>query len=77
MAGRPGTYLAVFAVHPDKGIYGTRVTSAGVSLDPNGFVISSAAGSYGTHAPAVAWGGTDFFVVWPFKGGIRGARVVP
>jgi hypothetical protein len=48
------------AAAPD--IYGTRVSGAGSVLDPAGIPISTAAGSQ--TAPAVAWNGTDFLVVW-------------
>jgi hypothetical protein len=43
-------------------IYGARVSGAGSVLDPAGLAISTAANDQ--RAPAVAWKGTDFLVVW-------------
>ncbi|MFT3764548.1 MAG: hypothetical protein QM820_03380 [Minicystis sp.] len=43
-------------------IYQTRVTMAGTVPNPNGTVISNAADKQS--APAVAWDGTNYFVVW-------------
>ena len=52
-------------------IYATRVTGAGVVLDNTGFRVSSTRSS----APAVAWNGSNFLVVWESSSDIRGARV--
>jgi hypothetical protein len=58
-------------------IYGARVSAAGIVLDVLGIPISTAAN--GQTAPAVAWNGTDFLVVWqddrPGTSEIYGARV--
>ncbi|MCY1075824.1 Ig-like domain-containing protein [Archangium lansingense] len=58
-------------------IYGTRVTSAGVVLDPNHIAICTASGSQGE--PTVASNGTGYLVVWvdgsTGEGNISGARV--
>jgi phosphoribosylformylglycinamidine (FGAM) synthase PurS component len=59
-------------------IYGARVTPSGTVLDPNGFVISQAAGSQ--RFQDVAFGDSNFLVVWGAQSGgdaIRGARVSP
>jgi hypothetical protein len=45
-----------------SGIVGARVSAAGEILDGSGFPISRSTGY--TFAPAVAWGGTSFFVTW-------------
>jgi len=61
---------------PSLSIYGTRVTSGGTVLDPDGFAISGAGG-----APAVGFDGANFLVVWQAAGmlnsDICGARVTP
>jgi hypothetical protein len=59
-------------------IYGARVSGAGGVLDPAGIRISTAANAQS--APAVAWNGTNFLVVWSDKRSspaddIYGARV--
>jgi len=60
-------------------IYGARVTPEGIVLDPTGFIISWAA--KGPCYPAIAYGGTDYLVVWEdHRSGnndICGARVSP
>lgn len=43
-------------------IYGARVTRLGTVLDPNGFAICAAPGLQAE--PAVAFGGTNYFVAW-------------
>jgi hypothetical protein len=43
-------------------LYGARVSSGGVVLDPDGFVVSDAAG--GQQDPAAGTDGTNFMVVW-------------
>jgi hypothetical protein len=43
-------------------IYGARVSSAGTVLDTTAFAISAAA--HDQYEPAVAWNGTNYFVVW-------------
>ena len=48
--------------YPDYNIYGTRVTRAGVVLDPSGLAVSTAGGSQQT--PMVAWGDTNWLVSW-------------
>ena len=51
-------------------IYGARVSAAGSVLDPAGIPISTAANNQ--IAPAVAWNGTDFLVVWEdYRSGIQ------
>lgn len=58
-------------------VYGTRVTAAGVALEPGGVVISGSAGNQQT--VSIASNGTDYFVVWIDSRGINndayGARV--
>ena len=60
-------------------IYGARVSQAGTVLDPAGICITAAAN--GQYAPAVAFDGADFFVVWTdersgfYEYDIYGARV--
>ncbi|UCF80588.1 MAG: hypothetical protein JSV08_08795 [Acidobacteriota bacterium] len=49
-----------FVVWP--GVKGTRVTSAGIVLDPSGIDISTAPGSQ--VVPSIASNGTDYFVAW-------------
>jgi hypothetical protein len=56
-------------------ICGTRVSPAGVVLDPDGIVIASSFFS-DPYRPAVGSDGTNFFVVWADTG-IYGARVSP
>jgi hypothetical protein len=58
-------------------IYGSRVSGAGVVLDPAGIPISTST-TNGDVEPAVAWNGTNFLVVWRLGatfGNIVGARV--
>jgi hypothetical protein len=59
------TYLAVWQEQrpgASRDIYAARVSEAGVVLDPLGIPISKAAGSQ--WAPAVAFDGSSFVVVW-------------
>ena len=59
------TYLVVWEEQPpaaSRDIYAARVSEAGVVLDPVGIPISKAAGNQ--RAPAVAFDGTSFVVVW-------------
>ena len=61
-------------------IYATRVSKAGVVLEPAGFALSAAANS--EREPAVAFDGTNYLVVWTdHRGGevpdIYGQRVTP
>ena len=63
----------------DSDIYGTRVSSAGVALDPAGIAICITSGYQ--FSPSVAWDGSHFLVVWQddrnglYSYDIYGARV--
>ena len=59
-------------------IFGARVTTGGIVLDPLGITVSTLATSQ--RAPAVAFNGTNFFVAWEIVGGVpfvRGVLVGP
>jgi hypothetical protein len=74
-------YLVVWTHRTATGddVYGTRVSASGEILDPAGFVIS--AGTTNETAPAVAFDGTNYLVVWQDhrlgSGNIFAARVAP
>ncbi|MDQ3033427.1 MAG: hypothetical protein M3Y87_13495, partial [Myxococcota bacterium] len=51
-------------------IVGTRVSAAGLVLDPQGIVVSSTGGGY----PSVVFDGTDYLVVWA-SGQVYGQRI--
>jgi hypothetical protein len=54
-------------------IYGARVSQSGQVLDTSGIVIfSNPSPAFG---PSVAFGSTNYLVVWSFNGNIRGFRV--
>lgn len=92
-SGRTGTsiafdgtnYLVVWSDRRNdpqsRDIYGARVTPDGSVLDPNGIAI--AVSSAHAEAPAVAFDGTNFFVVWQeyrqqdSVSAVVGARVAP
>ncbi len=60
-----GTDYLVLWQHQEAGvrdIYGARVNRQGVVLDPDGFIVSAAAGAQ--EQPAAASDGDDFLVVW-------------
>lgn len=64
----------------DSDIRATRISPAGAVLDPAGIDVSTAADWQSS--PAVAWNGTNFFVVWEDSrsgadSDIYGARVAP
>ena len=63
----------------ERGVYGTRVTPQGTLLDPAGVVISEARCDDYDPDPAVAFGGSEFLVVWTEDQDerIHGARVSP
>jgi MYXO-CTERM domain-containing protein len=46
----------------NKDVYGARVTAAGTAQDDGGMIISALANSQGM--PAIAWGGSTYFVAW-------------
>jgi predicted transcriptional regulator len=65
VAGRPDGCLIVWTDTRNGGgarIYGARVDSSGVVLDPDGIVL--AAGAYDHQAPAAAWNDDCCLVVW-------------
>src|SRR6185503_6620770 len=79
-AADPSNYFVVWV--DDRGgqrdIYGARVDGAtGASLDPAGILLTSIGNS--ESAPAVAFNGTEYLVVWDDSAGpetgIRGTRV--
>ncbi len=76
-------FLAVWTdARSERGsdIFAARVSANGTVLDPNGLAVTD--GASVSNAPAVAWDGTDFLVVWDTSddytpGDIRAARVAP
>ncbi len=75
-------YLVVWEERLDyqeSDIYGTRVSQAGIVLDPDGFVISAA--PLRQQIPAIDFDGTNYLVVWQdyrwISNDIFGARVSP
>jgi len=74
MKKRPGTYY--------WDLYGSRVTSDGVVIDPSGFQLSWGTISEETFPPAVAYGSNQFFTTWadirdnPNRD-IYGTRILP
>ncbi len=73
VASNGTVYLVVWQEYRlDTGddIYATRVSPAGVVLDPDGFAITTA--PYFQTSPAVASNGTDFFVGWTSFAGDNG-----
>ncbi|MCY1003284.1 hypothetical protein OWM54_39675 [Myxococcus sp. MISCRS1] len=73
VASGGGKYLAVWGDIRQGGIYGTRVARDGTVLDPEGIRIN--VGTSRGRAPAIAFDGTHFFVVWETGSGIEGIRV--
>ncbi|HEX8698372.1 MAG TPA: Ig-like domain-containing protein, partial [Myxococcaceae bacterium] len=80
VASNGANYLVVW--HDDRGgtpdIYGARLSLTGEMLDPQGLLLSNAAGSQ--VSPDVASNGTDYLVVWRdvrtgASQGLSGARV--
>jgi hypothetical protein len=69
-------YFAVWEDYRDEcDIYGARISTDGIVLDPNGIEIctTSVADEY---VPSVAFGGSNYFVAWTFdEDEIIGARV--
>src|SRR5205085_10334360 len=61
--------------YTSKRIYGARVTASGSVLDANGVALSPA--GWNQDEPAVAFNGTDYFVVWTQNADIYGTRVTP
>jgi hypothetical protein len=74
-----GDWLVVWADGRDgaPGVYGARVDETGLVLDPDGIAITTGSGDQS--APAVAFDGTTYLVVWEDGGGsdldVRGRRV--
>jgi hypothetical protein len=59
-----GSYLTVWMKN-GYDIYGARVTSVGVVLDPEGFLIRQGPGYlFGTYCPSVSFDGTNYLVAW-------------
>ncbi len=67
-----GTYLVIWAEFHD--IYARRFTTSGVAIDSDPILIRTNARSY-TLAPAAAWNGNIFFIVWAEAGRIFGATM--
>jgi hypothetical protein len=69
-------YFAVWEDWRDEGdIYGARIDTTGIVLDPNGIAISSTLVT-DELVPSVAFGGSNYFVAWTFdEDKIIGARV--
>lgn len=72
-------YLAVYADSrnpADDDILGSRITTSGTLLDPEGFQISSRAPGY-LGEPKIAFGDSLYLVVWGTGTDIWGARILP
>jgi uncharacterized PurR-regulated membrane protein YhhQ (DUF165 family) len=77
IGGRPaiafdGTNYFVAWVRASGVVAGSRVTTTGVLLDPNGITLGP-----GTGSPSVAFDGANFLAVWEYGGEVWGARVTP
>ncbi|GEM_PF-3235543 len=76
-------YLVVFS-NNEGDIYATRVSPAGIPLDPGGIPVSTALGSQ--YNPTLVYGGGNFFLAWQdkrayasdsYNSDIYGARITP
>ena len=74
IAAGADAYLAVWQDDRRNGsIYGARINTSGVVVDPAGIGISGSDPYADT--PDVAWSGSHYLVAWESQGKIRGARV--